>query len=517
MAISAEEILLRLGLDAGDMQRGTYAMLDAQKKASLEYVAFWESALEKQAAAESKANDASLAKLEANLEAKAAATKVFFEEQAAQYEIAQGSIGAGMLAGGAAGKAERSGVSGVEGALLGGGAVGGGQYIIGSRALRGGITAVRGALIGSWNYIIRGLVSAILGIGIPALAVLAGVASVLGISELIGGPGVFKTLKAFKVKKASEASLKDNQKNVVDILKSEISTMKEHQILSPEDAQLYESFLKNPNQENLIRVFNAISPLIPKGGRNVLLEKGFKTQKERDDVAIKSADELADRAQKILDKKKDEKTIEADIAEKTEYIFFLKKNLAALDQNSLEYHQAHARLLGYEVDLMNDQAQIAKDLKEQGFMVAGSPELAKAQQEAHMRYMKGQIHAGEEEAQYPTVEELAGRGWTERLNKLYGKGGRFDLGRGRGMYAGIAQDYELAQKQQIWDREHGNIAMAEKDRQRMISDVTKLQQVGVANPAQLLGKIGDDVGKLSTLFHALVKQGAIPINVPDNP
>jgi L-lysine 2,3-aminomutase len=51
----------------------------------------------------------------------------------------------------------------------------------------------------------------------------------------------------------------------------------------------------------------------------------------------------------------------------------------------------------------------------------------------------------------------------------------------------------------------------------MISDVTKLQEAGVANPTQLLGKIGDDVGKLSTLFHALIKQGAIPIEVPDNP
>jgi hypothetical protein len=131
--------------------------------------------------------------------------------------------------------------------------------------------------------------------------------------------------------------------------------------------------------------------------------------------------------------------------------------------------------------------------------------------------MKNQIHAGEEESQYPTMEELAGRGFTQQLNKRYGKGGRFDLGRGDGMNSGIAQDYELAQKQQIWDRENGNIGQAEKDRQRMISDVTKLQEAGVANPTQLLGKIGDDTGKLTALWTALIKNGAIPIDVPENP
>jgi hypothetical protein len=478
-------------------------MLDAQKKASLEYVGFWESALSKQASAESKANDASLAKLEANLEAKAAATKVFFEEQAAQYEIAQGSIGAGMLAGGGVRKAE----SGVEGELVEGAGIGGGA-MIGGRALRGGITAIRGALTNSWNLMVGGIISILAHAGITASTIITGIPIIgAGIAGGLVNWSMRKQLQQMQGHYGTDKEADETRTNISKRLEKEIEKLKEAGKLTAEQVISFQEILLNGTLASFGFIERALKPLLPEG-----FATKFKTPAEQ----IKEADALADKYQKQLDNKKDEVTLEQNIADKNEAIAFLKQNINALDKTSVEYHEARARLLGDEVDLAADLAQQAEKLKAAGFIGAGS-EWDKEQAEAGKRYMKNQIHAGEEESQYPTMEELAGRGFTQQLNKRYGKGGRFDLGRGGGMYSGIAQDYELAQKQQIWDREHGNIGQAEKDRQRMISDVTKLQEAGVANPTQLLGKIGDDVGKLSTLFHALIKQGAIPIEVPDNP
>jgi hypothetical protein len=80
----------------------------------------------------------------------------------------------------------------------------------------------------------------------------------------------------------------------------------------------------------------------------------------------------------------------------------------------------------------------------------------------------------------------------------------------------VARDYELAGKYQMWDREHGNLGQAEKDRQRAIDDIKKIPP-GMVSPQQALEKIGDDTGKLTALWTALIKNGAIPIDVPEHP
>jgi hypothetical protein len=99
----------------------------------------------------------------------------------------------------------------------------------------------------------------------------------------------------------------------------------------------------------------------------------------------------------------------------------------------------------------------------------------------------------------PTVEDLAGRTFTERLNKQYGKGGRFDLGRGgTGVFGQAARESELAAKQMQWDIEHGNgsyqvvdgvgqwTGQAGIDRQRRIAADNLLGAAGLDTPQQKL-------------------------------
>ena len=106
---------------------------------------------------------------------------------------------------------------------------------------------------------------------------------------------------------------------------------------------------------------------------------------------------------------------------------------------------------------------------------------------------RGIAHAGQMvDQESVTIGDLAGRRYTESLNKNYGAGGRFDIGAGDGPYARIAQDYLLAQKQQQWDIAHGRAVFNSKgeltggdayaDKQRQIYAHNMLAGAGLDTP-----------------------------------
>src|ERR1039458_2150595 len=99
MAETVEEILLRLGFDAGSVTAGTEKMMAQQRSAARDYVGVWETALAKKDATEKVQLDASWARYQANLEKKAAADKLFFEQQAARYAEADAvaAVGGGSV------------------------------------------------------------------------------------------------------------------------------------------------------------------------------------------------------------------------------------------------------------------------------------------------------------------------------------------------------------------------------------------------------------------------------------
>jgi len=115
----------------------------------------------------------------------------------------------------------------------------------------------------------------------------------------------------------------------------------------------------------------------------------------------------------------------------------------------------------------------------------------------------------------PTIADLAGRRFTQNLEHLYGAGGRFDLASGTGPFAKAAQQYELAQKQQLWDIIHGNAifdtagrligGQALEDKQRMIAAHNLLAGAGIETPAMQIASLRDKLNDIYTEIGELVK------------
>lgn len=236
----------------------------------------------------------------------------------------------------------------------------------------------------------------------------------------------------------------------------------------------------------------------------------FNAKQSADAAAMAAADEAYNKAKAQMDglnqKERDLAAISKDIVDRNQDIEFLKKNVAALDQKSVDYHEARARLMEKEVQQNMDitrQKQLQADVDRQ------TAEWQKWSQGAARDWMRNKIEGAQDEAQYPTIENLAGRSWTKRFTSQYEAGGRFDLGAGDGPFASAAREYTTAKYQQMWDRTHGNMAAAEQDRRRMVSARDFLVRNGVASPAQMLGKIGDDTARLRELFQFMSERGMI--------
>jgi hypothetical protein len=131
------------------------------------------------------------------------------------------------------------------------------------------------------------------------------------------------------------------------------------------------------------------------------------------------------------------------------------------------------------------------------------------------------------ERETPTMEDLAGRDYTGNLNKLYGKGGQYDLAKGDGPFAGVAQDYELAQKQQQWDIIHGNAQFdaqgnltggaAAEDRQRMIRDKNMLGGAGMETDAMKFADMKEHLSDIRQACQDLFKKASGEgINIADS-
>ena len=135
-----------------------------------------------------------------------------------------------------------------------------------------------------------------------------------------------------------------------------------------------------------------------------------------------------------------------------------------------------------------------------------------------------------EDESLPTIEDLAGRSWTERLNRQYGKGGRFDLGRGNGIYSSAARESELSAKQMQYDLIYGNgsyqvgkdgigyfTGAAEQDRQRKMRADNILGAAGLDTPTQKMEAMKQHLEQISDSMHELIRRAdaeGIPVQIP---
>lgn len=104
----------------------------------------------------------------------------------------------------------------------------------------------------------------------------------------------------------------------------------------------------------------------------------------------------------------------------------------------------------------------------------------------------------------PTISDLAGRRRMGIIDRAYGRGGRFDLGRGDGPFGAIAGDYELAQKQQMWDIQHGNAIF--NDRGQLTGGSAFQDKERASRDRQLLGAAGIQTPEMQ--ISSLIENGA---------
>jgi hypothetical protein len=183
-----------------------------------------------------------------------------------------------------------------------------------------------------------------------------------------------------------------------------------------------------------------------------------------------------------------------------------KASQLELDEASKNVQQDQLDIAKQKLDIAKQKAEAEKKAAE---AKAHQADKDKEATDLARKIGQNERQLGQQEAEYPTIENLAGRRFTERLDKQYGAGGRFDLGRGNGPLGDTARDYELAQKQQIYDRTYGNTAAAEGDRQRMIADRNKLIGAGAATPEMQMEKMRENTDAMRQHLNDLVHGGAV--------
>ena len=66
-----------------------------------------------------------------------------------------------------------------------------------------------------------------------------------------------------------------------------------------------------------------------------------------------------------------------------------------------------------------------------------------------------------------SISDIAGRDWSRERAAMYGEGGQFDLGAGKGRLAAVAREYETARYAQMCNRMNGNKDAAKAAQERM--------------------------------------------------
>ena len=122
------------------------------------------------------------------------------------------------------------------------------------------------------------------------------------------------------------------------------------------------------------------------------------------------------------------------------------------------------------------------------------------------RQQRSQMEAGT----FLTLEQLAGRSFTSRLESQYGTGGTYDLGRGNNPFSRDAQELERLKYATQFDRLHGNTAQVGKDIDRMTQLKQGLIAAGVLPDDLSIKKVADETAKTSAHLATLVSLGADP-------
>jgi len=341
-----------------------------------------------------------------------------------------------------------------------------------STILRESAVLVREGLRGNFNRML-GSFSILAGaISAWAIPILAGVAAVDAASELMGGPGVYNTWKAFQEKNNSQAGTKEKFEDTADSLRQRVDLMRQAGILDKETADNYTSRLRKPTEENVGSILSATNKLMPKGGTDAL-------------AAIPEINRLrAEHNKNINGVNRDELSgtslLDFDVAHQRS----LKLDILAIDTTSLSLTEK--QLLAGKTQLELDEADknVAEDQKklqeDKNDLIR---EQTKIQQEAALRI--SEIQQREMEKFMPTLDELAGHGaFGSQARTIQRTDRRIKREFESGNVAGAQSD--IANRDKIYDSLAARGVVAERSEAREIKDLNKqmairLSQMGTKN------------------------------------
>lgn len=564
-----EEILIRLGIDTTSMRAGTNAALDLQKKASLEYVGFWESAMAKKTAAESAANDKSIAAARAVAKAKIEIA----EAEAARIIAINEGIAAAGAGGGGFGGAGRTAqdvrdANGLErdAEIIGGvgaGASGAayafdkagkllgkigedGKLIKGvetaaeglvkvgheagslSTVMRESMVIVREGLRGNWTRMAGSFTILIGAIGSVVGVALAIVAAADAAFELLGGNGMYRHIRDFIKAKAGEKesgeSLKKAEENTAEMLRKRVEDLQRAGAISEKDATMYMGKLKSGTNEDINFVLGATNPLI----KNQSAEDQVKTvEKEKEIARIKEQERKAELAaqRELMGHQEKMNSLTKEWEDLRDEIAKLDKDSVAYAQKSVELHQLEKQVAQERIEQAKEAAELQKEYD------ADEKDIAKIQRKISQIDVQDAL---------PTIEDLAGKSYTDELNSAYGPakwkkvgrgrfarwvktGGEFDLSAGDGPFAQAAQEAELAKKQEQWDIIHGNAqwqynpvtgeneligGQALEDRSRRVAAENLLSRAGLETPEMKAAKMNQDIADINVKIGVLLDRAS---------
>jgi len=497
MATETEEFLMRMGFNADAVTRGTTDMLARQRRASQEYVGFWQAAMKEREISEVRSAEriaaermaiekASAAKswalYEANVANKKALDEAWMAERAAQISIGGGSVPDSFKK-----KAEH----GAEDVALGAAGGGAGRVAVDSVARREMIVMTRELFSGNYKRFFSSFSIFLqhMGSAVSIIARLGGIlAAVIGASEIAG--------YSIKARRAAEESSRSNRaltiqgtnigSRVEDVI---YDMLKNGKITKAQaDAMLGDVH----SNEGIRRVQRQLLDINDKSATKNAEESAQKsTYQKRIEDSQKELDNITAKEYTAAEYAKDEQAR----LKQNEY---LKERIAKLDKDSVESAHLQSIVAENNLQIEKDKVKVRQEIEK----LQGKEENIRAKMDANKKKLS------ESAAEYPALSDLAGRDWTKAFAAQYGKGGQFDLGLGNGPLAELAREATRAKYQQIWDRTYGNTAMAEQDRVRQMNALSKLSQYGAASPEQNMQLVAEQTRSMANDLQSLIKQEA---------
>jgi hypothetical protein len=368
-------------------------------------------------------------------------------------------------------------------------------------------------MIGSVTRLIEFAGAAVGALAVPFFSVLAGTA-------IITGPSAWRAYKARKAAAQSDKDVAEKDKYEGELLKKRVEDLHRAGLITDQQATAYQEQIHNGQNA---QVAIATDPLLKNGTAG---EQVKKAEEAREVARIQNeAAKAQDEAN--MENEKPQEKYNSHLLQRMQ----LERDMNGMRRDSVDYAKAeveYARLtkeIGEDLkNLEKEKADAAQKKKEHD---REALEIQKQYNQNANELVRKQAEIDNIGFAAPTIAQLAGRGYSARLGRAYGRGGRYDLENGRGPFGHLAREAELAEKQQMWDLIHGNASFTDitddkgrvigqkltggaayDDLQRRTFAENRLKAAGLDTPAMKQNRMMESLDSINTNISDLKARAA---------